>query len=253
MFQMVTKVERKRTAREKEKRRSRRTNAFAFLGVVAGLISTGYFVLVSAPSLWVLAGGVLLCLAFTLLAVIEYFESQRGRLAFILIFIAVFAIVSCEVWRLWEARMNEQATDGLSISISIPASGTVMDSLVSVINNGPVTLSKPTILCHFNRMTMGGIEVFHNVGTEVIRSIKELYPGGDAESQGCLINWNSHPIIPLPNSDISCADIEVDVSYIAETSPRLKGEKKLRFVYGYAGEKTWVPQPLKSNDAYCSC
>lgn len=133
--------------------------------------------------------------------------------------------------------------------MSIPDSKDEWESFITTRNNSGTVIGKRSLRCNIIRLTA---DQEHDVGYSSITTVANdvLEIGGDAETRGCLDIANGKGALrwAVP---IICADVKVAVNYTADTSPGINGTKEARFVFGFAGKRTWVQQPVSRAGTYC--
>ena len=246
---MVTKAELKRIAKREDENEKKFGAVLALIGLAVAFLSWAYFMFAPNPSLYF---GILLVLAALICccrAIFEFIQSTLWRV--ISISILVIAMVPIVYWcrHQWETNIRAAVESQLSMNLAVPSSGDAWDSILTTSNNSNFKLTERRSTCEVSELRSGVLSIT-NVPISSVQPDDDLSPGGDAQTKGCLGVPGGNRAIRL-NSNIDCADVIVLMQFTIETSPRIQSEKRLRFVYGYGGQRLWVSESVNGYHSYC--
>jgi hypothetical protein len=142
---------------------------------------------------------------------------------------------------------QEDTFRNLSASVSLPPSQDIFQSVFMVTNGGGTTIAKHQLFCNVNSIIIGGHYKLKPMAIAPLRSSAEtIAPGGDAESETCLENFESG------NVPFDCGDMDILMMYSLETQPNVTRQKEFRFVI-QKGQAAWTKQPVNSKVIWCRC
>lgn len=148
---------------------------------------------------------------------------------------------------------RENVFQNLTVATYIPPGADPLRSVFTIKNGGKYSITpKSELLCLINlavgnhgTISRGWQENnFHAFVKSGAVGISPLGPGGDARSEQCLapLSWQE--------GETDCLDVLLIFQYSLDDQPTLKQEKRFRYVV-YKGSD-WIPEPIGSNEKFCS-
>ncbi len=136
---------------------------------------------------------------------------------------------------------DQRADTSNHLTVQIYPELEVMNTVFSMTNGGSETIGSHQLLCRIITLVFKNNSGISEMISKILESNSEMNPG-DSQSDACLSNFKSFPIV--------CADIVVTLSYQLVNQVGIPQEKDLRFV-GYGDSFRWIPEPTSSRGTYC--
>jgi hypothetical protein len=247
---MVTKAEQKRIANRRKKRREKWAAVLTLVGLAVGFASLAYVMLAPNPSFYLGIAFLLMAALCLVGAILGYFETGKWKTILVILLAVGIWFAFRWVHSQWETTIRASVLSELSMSMTVPPDETPWDSLITISNNSSFTLSNRQVFCFINMARFAGGTMI-SVPVSFTRPNEDLSPGGDAQTSGCLRSPGG-PRIFTSDPQMACADVTLMTRYTIGASPSVRDEKRLRFVFGYGGQQTWVSQSVNRIGSYCS-
>lgn len=242
------------TRQLRQKQREHREEQERKLHVVLVLVSfpvaflcLWYTILSAEPSPTIATLLLLLAVAFALWAAWKSAKTSKGKV--ISVFVAAIVFVSLEVFQQRHLSQREQDDTyaHLDVRPSMPKSGNVLKTGITVTNGGGVDIAEHAVQCFLRRVVYAPYGGISQMGMQTTQpETAKLRAHGDGETSYCIAGIQAFP----PDSHPVCADITVSVSYSLSTQQDRKETKQFRFV-AEGEEFAFRQQPVEYPGDYC--